>query len=104
MYCVVYVWRVTSGHEQRFEEAWRELTTLIRDEFGALGSRLHQRDDGVWFAYAQWSSYDEWARDRNRSPRMRELGLVLRQCAEDLGTLASGQVAIDLLSPSEAQQ
>ena len=35
------------------EEEGRRFAHL-RDERGALGSRLHRGDDGVWYGYAQW--------------------------------------------------
>ena len=29
---------------------------VLKSERGALGSRLHRGSDGIWYAYAQWSS------------------------------------------------
>lgn len=39
--------------EQQFIEAWSKITLFLREQ-GSLGSRLHQGDDGLWYAYAQW--------------------------------------------------
>jgi len=54
--CVLYRWRLRPGTELRFIEAWSRVTLLLREQRGALGSRLHRADDGTWYAYAQWPS------------------------------------------------
>ena len=52
---ILYRWRLRPGHEAQFKEAWSVVTrSLIERE--SLGSRLHEGDDGVWYAYAQWQS------------------------------------------------
>ncbi len=52
---VLYRWRLTPGHEDRFAEAWAVVTRALLER-GSLGSRLHRGDDGLWYAYAQWPS------------------------------------------------
>jgi len=53
MHAIYFRWKVAPGREPDFEQAWRELTELVRDERGGLGSRLHRCADGHYFAYAQ---------------------------------------------------
>ena len=55
MFVVLYRWRIKSGHEAQFVDAWGQATRelLLR---GSLGSRLHRGDDGLWYGYAQWPS------------------------------------------------
>ena len=60
MFTVIYRWRIKSELEQQFVESWSEITAeyyLTCD--GALGSRLHQGNDGLWYAYAQWKSAED---------------------------------------------
>lgn len=53
-FCVLYRARVHLEREASYIAAWSTLTRRLRDERGALGSRLHRGDDGLWYAYAQW--------------------------------------------------
>lgn len=55
-FCVIYRARVHPDKEALYVAAWSRLTTLLRMERGALGSRLHRGNDGLWYAYAQWPS------------------------------------------------
>lgn len=54
MFVVIYRWRLQEGQEPAFEQAWAELTALFKQLRGALGSRLHRAEDGMYVAYAQW--------------------------------------------------
>src|SRR5436309_1377999 len=53
-FAVIYQWRVKAGREAEFQQAWEELTQLLRIHRGARGSRLHRTDYGSLVAYAQW--------------------------------------------------
>ena len=55
-FVVLYRWRLHRGREQAFVDAWTRVTTLLHDEHGSLGARLHRGADGVWTSYAQWPS------------------------------------------------
>jgi quinol monooxygenase YgiN len=57
-FCVIYRARVYPDKEAKYVAAWSRLTRLLRSERGALGSRLHRGNDGLWYAYAQWASAD----------------------------------------------
>jgi catechol 2,3-dioxygenase-like lactoylglutathione lyase family enzyme len=52
---ILYRWRLRTGHEAQFKEAWSVVTRSLIER-GSLGSRLHVGNDGVWYAYAQWPS------------------------------------------------
>jgi hypothetical protein len=57
MFTVIYCWRIKPEFEQQFIESWSEITTAYYLKCaGALGSRLHRGNDGLWYAYAQWKS------------------------------------------------
>ena len=97
MHAIYFRWKVTPGHERDFEHAWRELNELIRDERGALGSRLHRCADGHYFAYAQWPSESFWAAQSEPTTRMVELRNRMREFAELVDGPLRGDVVADLL-------
>ena len=79
-HCVIYRFRVKEGREDEFVQAWSTVTTKLRDQRGALGSRLHRGADGLWYAYAQWPSVEAKSKafegppvDAEASAQMREL-------------------------------
>ena len=85
--------------EVAFAEAWAELTAIIRDECGGLGSRLHRTSDGQYFAYAQWPSEQAWKQQRKATERMVALRTRINECAELIDSPVHGQVVADLLVP-----
>lgn len=99
MHAVFFRWRVTSGCELEFERAWAELTHLIRDERGGLGSRLHRCADGHYFAYAQWPSKATRNAQSDPDERMVELRNRMRDCSELVDGPMCGDVVADLLVP-----
>ena len=59
MFAVIYKWRVKPKSEKQFIEGWSEITEYVVGNFNALGSRLHRASDGLWYAYANWRSFEE---------------------------------------------
>ena len=55
MHAIYFRWKVVAGREPDFEQTWRELTELIRDERGGLGSRLHRCADGHYFGSSRFA-------------------------------------------------
>ena len=55
-FTVIYRWRLNEGMEAQFIEAWSQVSRLLREKRGSLGSRLHLGSDGIWYSYAQWPS------------------------------------------------
>ena len=107
MHAIYFKWKVASGRERDFEHAWRELTELLRDERGGLGSRLHRCADGHYFAYAQWPSELFWAAQPEPTARMVELRNRMRECAELVDGPLRGDVVADLLisaAPDQGEQ
>ena len=101
MHAIYFRWKVASGREREFERAWLELTELIRDERGGLGSRLHRCADGHYFAYAQWPSEVLWATQPEPTARMVELRNQMREFAELVDGPLRGDVVADLLVVTE---
>ena len=102
MHAIYFRWKVASGHEREFEHAWLELTELIRDERGGLGSRLHRCIDGHYFAYAQWPSELVWATQPEPTARMVELRNQMLELAELVDGPLRGDVVADLLISAAA--
>jgi len=102
MHAIYFRWKVASGREPDFERTWLELTELIRDEQGGLGSRLHRCAEGHYFAYAQWPSEGAWATQPEPSARMLALQNRMRECAVLVDGPLRGDVVADLLISSAA--
>jgi heme-degrading monooxygenase HmoA len=62
MYVAVYGWRVKSGKEAQFREAWRRGTRAITRLYGSFGSRLHRAADGRYIGVAEWPDEASWRR------------------------------------------
>ena len=77
MFIAVYEYRLKSGHEQSFREAWPTLTHCIFQQNGSLGSRLHKLDDDRFIAYAQWPDRQAWERSGEKG--LNEEGEIARQ-------------------------
>jgi hypothetical protein len=56
MFLVIYRWRLRTGFEEQFAEAWRTITDLAIHHCGSGGSCLSQDSDGTWVAIARWES------------------------------------------------
>jgi len=97
MHAIYFRWKVAAGHEPAFEQAWLELTELIRDERGGLGSRLHRCAENHYFAYAQWPSEHAWATQPAPTARMAALRDRMRECAELVDGPLHGEAVADLL-------
>ena len=81
-----------------FEKTWREMTILIRDNAGSLGSRLHKQNDTDYIAYAQWPDKATW---KNSTEKLSELSKDLKkamgECCEKTEVLFEMDVVDDLL-------
>lgn len=62
IFCVVYEFEVDQNHENEFIKIWHDLTLIIKETRGGLGSRLHKdkTKENIWIAYAQWPSETAW--------------------------------------------
>jgi hypothetical protein len=60
VFVAVYWWRVHSGKEDQFREAWRRGTEAITRIYGSYGSRLHQDRDGRFVGVAEWPDEETW--------------------------------------------
>lgn len=54
MFAVIYRGYVKPHLETQYKEYWKMLAAYFVNERGALGSTLHQTEDGMWVAYSKW--------------------------------------------------
>jgi heme-degrading monooxygenase HmoA len=82
-FCVIYRWKLREGKEESFRQAWEMITLDIKDMRGGLGSRLHQADDGTWYAYAQWPSREAWKKSQKAGPVNDEASEWMAEAVEE---------------------
>ncbi|MGB0953493.1 MAG: antibiotic biosynthesis monooxygenase family protein [Planctomycetota bacterium] len=99
-FAVLYRWRLKEGTEAQFSAAWADITRFLREQRGALGSRLHRCDDGTWMAYAQWPTREAWSAMQGSASGVPEASRVMKECIlesfEDLPLTPE----VDLLIPA----
>ena len=83
MFIALYRWKVKAGHEKDFLECWHQITEGIYQRSGSLGSRLHQAEDGMWVAYAQWPDRQTYDAARNISVIDTEARKKFRESIEE---------------------
>lgn len=81
-FAVIYRWKIKEGLEESFRQAWEMITLDIKEMRGGLGSRLHQADDGTWYAYAQWPSREAWAKSQAGGPTNEEASVLMSEAVE----------------------
>lgn len=81
-FAVIYRWKIKEGREESFRQAWEMITLDIKEMRGGLGSRLHQADDGTWYAYAQWPSRETWAKSQNHGTVNEEASALMAEAVE----------------------
>lgn len=98
MFTVIYKFKIKPDKIQQFEENWTELTKLIYNNQGSLGSRLHKSDDLNYIAYAQWPNKETWESEWNNMPEHdKEISRKMKEACETRETIFELEVVIDLL-------
>ncbi|MGB0934974.1 MAG: hypothetical protein ACPGXY_02805 [Alphaproteobacteria bacterium] len=54
MFAVIYRGYLLPGTEATYKSHWNTIATYFVDHRGALGSCLHQTEEGMWVAYSRW--------------------------------------------------
>lgn len=96
MFSVIYQWRVDPINANEFLTVWAELTTLIKEEYGGWGSRMHMEGDR-WFAYAQWPTEDAYRKPKKSSERANVLRSRMHALSKEVPSDIAGNVVADLL-------
>ena len=82
-FAVIYRWRLKPAMEHQFIESWSKATQLLMKERGALGSRLHQAEDGTWISYAQWPNKEAWENHRSLPSIDPEISKLMKEAEEE---------------------
>lgn len=101
MYCIIYRFKLSNPSpetEARFVKVWSGITDYLKRECGALGSRLHQGEDGTFFAYAQWPSLDVFEASAEHEPKLDfvEMRLDWADLCEPSEVIFAGELLADL--------
>ena len=81
-----------------FEKSWKDLTLLIYEYAGSLGSRLHKADDYNYVAYAQWPSKEAWVSAKDKLPETsNRISQLMKDSCKSFETLYELEVVEDLL-------
>ena len=98
MFTVIYSFKIKPGLVKNFIKAWRNLTNLIFEYEGSLGSRLHKQDDLNYIAYAQWPNKKTWINSGKKLPELSEdFSKMMKESCEKIETLYKLEVVEDLL-------
>ena len=98
MFCVIYSFQVKPGFELDFIESWKDLTNLIYQHEGSLGSRLHKQDELKYIAYAQWPDKETWLNAGNKLPESSKIVRdKMKNSCEKIETVFELDVVEDLL-------
>lgn len=98
MFAVIYSFKMKPGKKDSFLKAWGDMTLLIREYEGGLGSRLHQNSEHEYIAYAQWPSEETWKNSGDKLPESAsEIRKQMRNSCEEIKTLYQMELVEDLL-------
>ncbi len=98
MYILIYRFTAKPDQVPQFLQSWREMTLLIREYEGSLGSRLHQESECVFIAYAQWPDRQTFENSGAKLPEHAQtVRKVLRESCESIETLHRLEMLDDLL-------
>ena len=98
MFAVVYQFKVKENMNSEFITAWKQLTQLIYEYEGSLGSRLHKHKDGSYLAYAQWPDKETWKSSGNNLPEAADkIRRTMKDCCTGIETLYELNCTEDLL-------
>ncbi|BCL39341.1 antibiotic biosynthesis monooxygenase family protein [Nostoc sp. MS1] len=101
MFVVIYHWKIKAGQEALFQEGWHRMTEAIYRQGVSLGSRLHQAEDGTWFAYAQWPDKQAWEIDQQAPTPDAQAAQMMKDSIEERYPILKLQVVDDLLKQSQ---
>lgn len=98
MFCVVYSFQVKPNLNDQFIKAWHDLTNIIYNNAGSLGSRLHRESNNHYVAYAQWPDKESWENASAKLPEESKfISQLMKDSCEKIETLYDLDVIDDLL-------
>lgn len=106
MLAVLYSFKLKPEQESIYPQLWQELAHFFITEKGALGSCLHQAENGIWIAYSRWPDAQTRAaawrpdeKERSDLPaRIRQILQDMENCAEETYPEVVMHVKMDFLN------
>ena len=104
MFSVIYKFEVKQDRKNSFEKSWKDLTHLIYDYAGSLGSRLHKKDECNYIAYAQWPNKETWDNSSNKLPeKSNAISKLMKESCNSIEILYELELIEDLLEDKPIQ-
>lgn len=105
MFTVIYTFQVKAGKNEQFEKAWLNLTELIYQFEGSLGSRLHKTEgDNNYIAYAQWPNKAKWQNSGDQLPvKAKELSAAMHNSCKEIKVSYELEMIDDLIKNTPFQ-
>lgn len=98
MFAAIYSFKVKPNQTESFEKAWEDLTRLIYQFEGSLGSRLHKSDALNYIAYAQWPDRNTWENSGKKLPdTANEIRRIMKEACDKIETVYTLDAVTDLL-------
>lgn len=91
MIAILYRFYLLPDQEETYQEQWLKVASYFKQYRGALGSCLHQAEDGLWVAYSRWPDREtwkaSWPREEDPSTHLpkeiQEAIIQMKACADD---------------------
>lgn len=96
MLTVSYRFKTHPQKNEAFEESWKEVTQLIYQHCGSLGSRLYKSSEDSYFGIAQWPDKITWKESDASSFDMDNWFSKMRACCESIEKLDELELIHDL--------
>ena len=104
MFSVIYKFEIKPDRQDSFEISWKDLTLLIYDYAGSLGSRLHKKDECNYIAYAQWPNKETWKNSSNKlQEKSIEISELMKESCNSIETLYELELVDDLIENKPSQ-
>ena len=98
MFSVIYSFKIKENQTAVFEKAWKELTLLIYEFEGSMGSRLHKSSENNYIGYAQWPDKNTWENSGNHLPEIAaEISATMKNTCTSIEVLHELEVVDDLV-------
>ncbi|MCH4552074.1 antibiotic biosynthesis monooxygenase family protein [Aestuariibaculum lutulentum] len=95
---MLYSFEVKQDQEAEFITAWTNLTNLIYEYEGSLGSKLHKGEGQSFIAYAQWPSQEKFEQAGDNLPEeANKYRDTMRASCEKIEVLQKMEVVKDVL-------
>lgn len=96
MFRVIYSFKIKEGLVVDFEKSWHDLTLLIYENCGSLGSILHKTDNELeYIAYAHWP--DKGVFESSKLPE-EAISIIdkMRSTCDSIEIISKMKVLVDL--------